>query len=223
MEKALGLHKEWLESKGKRGVRFSYIGCDFSEEIFKDAVLDWACMEKCNLRGACLSGASLKSISLRYSDLRFACLRDSDLSFANLTGACFLQADLRNVNLSGAILTHTDLRGANLKGANLSDAWFQAALGDAEGIPTVDHIADKLTFDKDGLIVYKYFGPQTDYRIYPKREPGLVLTQVCNPCRTTEDIEESSGIKFSSISRLAGYRNTIPKANVKLSRHRENP
>ena len=89
LDEILSLHKEWLETFGKKGAKAN----------LRDANLRGA-----NLRGADLSGANLSGANLSYADLRDANLRGANLRDANLRGA-----DLRGANLEGA-----DLEGADL-------------------------------------------------------------------------------------------------------------
>lgn len=101
-------------------------------------------------------------------------LRGADLSWANLRGA-----DLRGADLYLADLSEADLSGADLSGANLSGC---TGLLDAR-----EWLATNFASDAEGIIVYKRIG-RTQYQApsHWEASPGAVLTEVCNPCRTTE-------------------------------------
>ena len=64
LDEILSLHKEWLETFGKKGA-------------------------KANLRGADLEGADLSGANLSYADLRYANLRGANLEGADLDFSAF--------------------------------------------------------------------------------------------------------------------------------------
>lgn len=130
--------------------------------------------ERCNLSGAYLSGCNLSYCNLYRADLSGA-----DLSGAYLSGAYLSEANLRWANLCGCDLTEAKLSEADLRGADLSDC---KGLLDAR-----EWIAENFASDAEGIIVYKRIGC-TDYQApsHWEAQPGAVLTEVCNPCRTTD-------------------------------------
>ena len=111
---------------------------------------------------------------LSLTDLRphAALLRTSCLSRANLTGA-----DLFHADLTGADLFRANLTDANLSRANLSRA--KGLLDPSE------YLAEKFEATDEGILCYKSFesnyAPPPDWNI----EPHAVITEICNPCRTT--------------------------------------
>lgn len=134
LEECLELHKEWINSGGKRGQRANRPNSDFrgkelTEADFTSAALpqsnfeevkcDKVVLRKADLRGSTfkntlLSGADLRVSRLAQADLRNARLDRANLLGADLTGANLEGATMRGVNLSGANLTRTNLRGVNL-------------------------------------------------------------------------------------------------------------
>jgi hypothetical protein len=75
-------------------------------------------------------------------------------------------------SLSGADLRNADLRNADLSGANgLSVA--------------ADWLRENLDRTDEGYIVFKRFGDTKYYQPWTP-EPGLVIEEVCNPCRTSD-------------------------------------
>jgi len=87
------------------------------------------------------------------------------------------------LDLSGA-----NLSGANLSGANLSDANLRCAnLSGCRGLLcAADWLRDSFETTESGIIVYKRVG-ETFYNQPAswKIEDGGVITEICNPCRTT--------------------------------------
>jgi len=103
--------------------------------------------------------------------------------------AVFYGADLQEADLHEADLQGANLQGADLRGANLSGARGLLA--------TTDWIFHNLEKTPDGLIVYKRIG-QTTFNAPEswKMEPGSILTEVCNPCRTSEC---ACGVNFGTL------------------------
>ena len=100
LNKILGDHKLWVESKGEKG---------------RQANLEGADLTSAKLQGAILHGANLKK-----AHLFCAILLDSNLKGANLEGAYLEGANLKDVNLSGANLIGANLVATNLKGAKFT-------------------------------------------------------------------------------------------------------
>ena len=122
-----------------------------------------------------------------------AYLSYADLSYANLSGAYLSGAYLSDAYLSGAYLSGADLRGANLSGANLSGAYLSGAdlrgadLSGATGlIDSIDYLEKKFEKTEEGYVVYKVFngcyGPPAKWKV----EPGEVITEEVNSCRTAK-------------------------------------
>lgn len=117
------------------------------------------------------TGEAVKAAVLSGANLSDADLSDADLSGANLSGA-----NLRYANLSDA-----DLRDANLRGANLSGA---------TGLLSASRwMSSRFEANVDGYLVYKrlgngptQFAPPSHWAI----EPGSVLTEIPNHCRTDD-------------------------------------
>lgn len=77
-----------------------------------------------------------------------------------------------------ANLTRADLTGADLTGANLSRA---------KGLSLAsDILSDLFKVTKDGIIAYKIFGAQYGIPESWKLEPGAVITENVNHCRTND-------------------------------------
>jgi len=121
--------------------------------------------------------------NLSRADLRGANLSDADLRRADLSDADLSDADLSDANLRGADLRRADLSDADLSDADLSDANLSRAKNLLSSINYMDANFERTP---DGYIVYKTFGA-----IYPapkdwKIEPGSVIGEVVNPCRTND-------------------------------------
>ncbi|MFL5804404.1 MAG: pentapeptide repeat-containing protein [Roseiflexaceae bacterium] len=86
-----------------------------AREWLEDGSLEWADLDKANLRGADLHMAYLQIARLGRSNLQGA-----NLHGANLEGAFLYDTDLRGAELYGAVLYDADLHRADLRGANLS-------------------------------------------------------------------------------------------------------
>jgi len=116
---------------------------------------------------------------LSLTDLRphAALLRTSCLSRADL-----FRADLTDANLADANLTRANLADANLSRANLTDANLSRAKG---LLDPSEYLAEKFEATDEGILCYKSFesnyAPPPDWNI----EPHAVITEICNPCRTT--------------------------------------
>ena len=98
------------------------------------------------------------------------------------------RADLSGADLSGADLSEADLRWADLRWADLSGADLSRAnLSGAKGLSLAsDILSDLFKVTKDGIIAYKIFGAE---RCTPESwtlEPGAVITENVNHCRTND-------------------------------------
>ena len=120
---------------------------------------------------------------LRDADLRDAYLRGADLSCADLSCADLGCADLRDADLSDADLNGADLSCANLSGADLSNTILSGATG---LLNPIDYLAEKFERTEDGYVVYKVFNgcyePPAKWNI----EPGEIITEEVNFCRTNK-------------------------------------
>ena len=137
--------------------------------------------EKADLSYADLSCADLSGANLSGADLSYADLSGANLSGANLSGADLSCADLSDANLSGADLSGANLSGADLFSANLSGANLSGATG---LLNPIDYLSEKFERTEDGYVVYKVFN---GYYVPPakwKVEPGEVITEEVNSCRT---------------------------------------
>lgn len=117
----------------------------------------------------------------------------SDLSGCNLRGCNLRGADLRGCNLCGADLRGSNLCGSNLSGSDLCSADLSGAIG---LISAADWLSANFKADELGILVYKVFG---HLKTPPKHwiiEPSSVITEVVNPCRTTEC---GCGINFATL------------------------
>ena len=130
------------------------------------------------MRCADLSCADLSGAYLSGADLSYANLSGADLSYANLSGAYLSGANLRGADLSGADLRGADLSGADLRGADLSGATGL--------IDSIDYLEKKFEKTEEGYVVYKVFngcyGPPAKWKV----EPGEVITEEVNSCRTAK-------------------------------------
>ncbi|MHB8109191.1 MAG: pentapeptide repeat-containing protein [Syntrophorhabdaceae bacterium] len=85
--------------------------CSFAKPVLSydradlEKVKETRSCERCNLRGAHLSGADLAGANLSGADLTGANLSGTDLRYADLTGAKLGDAVLKNANLQGAIFS----------------------------------------------------------------------------------------------------------------------
>ena len=108
LEEKLASHLEWLDTRGKSGLR-----ADLSD----------ANLEGQELIGVKLTFADLHDANLRAADLLLADLRDSTLVRADLEDSCLVGANLEAANLEGASLeTAMGLVPRQIAGANLRDA-----------------------------------------------------------------------------------------------------
>jgi len=124
-------------------------------------------------------------VNLRGANLHRANLCGADLSWANLCGADLSWANLRGANLCEANLREADLRGANLSGG-------KGLLDPVAWIANLEQTGN-------GVICYKIFG---QYRISPdawKIEPGFIIEEIVNPCRTSDC---ASGINVATLEWL---------------------
>lgn len=115
--------------------------------------------------------------------LSCAYLSGAYLSCANLSGADLSGAKLSYANLGGADLSGANLRGADLSGANLSGADLSGATG---LLNPIDYLAEKFERTEDGYVVYKVFNGCYESPAKWKVEPGEVITEEVNSCRTDE-------------------------------------
>lgn len=97
---------------------------------------------------------------------------------ANLSYANLRDANLRCADLRGAILSGADLRGADLNGADLSCATGL--------LNPIDYLAEKFERTEDGYVVYKAFDACYASPAKWKVEPGEIITEEVNFCRTNE-------------------------------------
>ena len=127
------------------------------------ANLSRAGLSRANLSGANLSGANLSGADLAWADLAWADLSGADLAWADLAWA--------------------DLSGADLSGANLNNTILSGATG---LLNPIDYLAKKFERTKEGYIVYKVFNGSyispADWNI----EPGEIITEEVNSCRTND-------------------------------------
>lgn len=122
LQKVLDEHRVWLDSQGIRG---------------KQARLENAALQQCDLRGAdlryaVLTGARLTRAQLAGADLSFADLRNVELAYADcqqarLDSALVSGASLEGTCLEGASLQHASFNGANLRYARCQNADFSSA------------------------------------------------------------------------------------------------
>lgn len=117
--------------------------------------LNYANLNKTDLRDADLSYANLRGANLNDANLHSASLSFADLSYANLISINLESADLEEASLKGTDLKEANLKGANLEGVHLNDAdmigadlsnshMWGTSLGDCDlrlikGLHTVQH------------------------------------------------------------------------------------
>ncbi|HXW18423.1 MAG TPA: pentapeptide repeat-containing protein [Candidatus Acidoferrales bacterium] len=119
LEAMLDLHRAWVESNGKSGMRLELAHADFEGMDLTGA----------NLQGAVLNGANLQGSELLLADLRGASLVQANLQEANLLGA-----DLRGANLEGATLVGAaGLHTTQLAGASLLWSMLPSSIAEFEG------------------------------------------------------------------------------------------
>ncbi len=119
LEAMLDLHRTWVESHGKSGMRLELAHADFEGMDLTGA----------NLQGAVLNGANLQGSELLLADLRGASLVQANLQEANLLGA-----DLRGANLEGATLVGSaGLHTTQLAGASLLWSMLPSSIAEFEG------------------------------------------------------------------------------------------
>ena len=182
LKEILKKHKKWLNNE--EGGEKADLSC---------ANLSGAKLSGANLSDADLSGANLSCADLSCADLSNAKLSCANLSGAYLSGAYLSCADLSGAKLSCANLSDADLSGAylscaKLSCANLSDADLSGAdLSGATGLLNpIDYLAEKFERTEDGYVVYKVFNgcyvPPAKWKV----EPGEVITEEVNSCRTDE-------------------------------------
>ena len=100
----------------------------------------------------------------------------------------YCKEDGEKANLSGADLSCANLSCANLSGANLSCADLSCAnLSGATGLLNpIDYLAEKFERTEDGYVVYKAFDACYASPAKWKVEPGEIITEEVNFCRTNE-------------------------------------
>ncbi len=171
-------HERWLIDRGGECADLSNANLRYAD--LSGAKLRYADLWNADLSGAGLIDADLWNADLSGANLSGANLRYADLSGANLSGANLSGANLSGADLSGANLRNADLSGANLSGANLSGA----NLSGAEGLLSQSEWIAQLEHTEHGVIAYKQFdnhkSPPESWEI----EPGAVISEVVNPCRT---------------------------------------
>ena len=187
LKEILEKHKKWLnnEEGGEKA--------DLSGAYLSGADLSGADLRRADLSGANLSCADLRGADLRRADLSYADLSGADLRRADLSGANLSCADLRGADLSGAYLSYADLscadlRRADLRGASLRRADLRGAdLSCATGLLNpIDYLAEKFERTEEGYVVYKVFNGCYASPAKWKVEPGEVITEEVNSCRTDE-------------------------------------
>jgi uncharacterized protein YjbI with pentapeptide repeats len=104
--------------------------------------------EKCDFRGATLSGARAKNSTFVDCDFTGAKLVETDVEKDAFEKGCFAKADLTRISaggcrfadcdFSGATLFRADLRNADLRGANLRKADFREANLDGADLSNAD-------------------------------------------------------------------------------------
>ncbi len=129
LDECLDLHKLWVNSGGRDGLRANRPHSDFRgqsimEVDFTKAILPQSNFEAVNctsavFRKADLSGSTFKDALLSSADLRVSRLTRADMRNARLDRANMLGTDLAGANLEGASLRGVNLSGANLHRANL--------------------------------------------------------------------------------------------------------
>ena len=129
LDECLDLHKLWVNSGGRDGLRANRPHSDFRgqsimEVDFTKAILPQSNFEAVNctssvFRKADLSGSTFKDALLSSADLRVSRLTRADMRNARLDRANMLGTDLSGANLEGASLRGVNLSGANLHRANL--------------------------------------------------------------------------------------------------------
>ena len=169
-------------------------GVNLRKANLRNADLRFANLISADLMCADLSRANLNLAKLNLAklykaDLHEADLREADLFVADLHKANLSEADLYRANLRGADLYHANLSGANLSGVNLSEADLRNAnlSGVKELLDSVAWIEENFEMRDDGWIVaYKAVGETIFVSPWGEPQPGMEITEVCNPCRTVD-------------------------------------
>ena len=195
-------HKQWLNSKGKKGQRAvledlnltgSYLkGSDLRGALFYNTSL-----ESADLRGANLEGVNLREVDLRYARLQGANLKNTSLEEVNLRSANLESANLYNANLRRANLCNAILLNANLEYAILERANLEGSILDKKEIIRKGLILEKSMFgykkciNKGNIVIVKLSIPK-----------GSVVFSINNgKCRTNT-------VKVLSIVDLVGNKYT---------------
>jgi hypothetical protein len=108
-QRALVLHKQWLDSNGTQGERLDLSNKDLSGLHFEIIVREPLSFHRTDLRCADFSGTKLAGACFNGANLREANFRNADFTYAILSGA----------DLTGADMEGTDLTLAYTKGAIL--------------------------------------------------------------------------------------------------------
>ena len=143
LDEALALHRDWVNSNGKNGVRADFsdvdfahsdlyvpflAGVDFSQTICRGANFsglkmdDYARFWACDLSGACFAGASVDEANFVDTDLSHA-----DFSGARLCGASFRSAKLDGCNFSKVFAPRADFSSVSAHDADFSGAHLPRA------------------------------------------------------------------------------------------------
>lgn len=143
LDDALALHRDWVNSNGKSGLRADFsdvdfahsdlyvpllAGVDFSQTICKGANFsglkmdDYARFWACDLSGACFAGASVEEANFVDADLSHA-----DFSGARASGASFRAAKLDGCNFSKAFAPRADFSSVSAHDADFSGAHLPRA------------------------------------------------------------------------------------------------
>lgn len=158
LEERLASHLEWIDSRGKHGLR-----ADLSD----------ANLEGQELIGVKLKFADLHDANLRAADLLLADLRDASLVRADLEDSCLVGANLEAANLEGASLeTAMGLVPRQIAGTNLRDALLP---------PQIMEFPAAAKFARASRIAWRCFAPMvplvlTSWLIIWKTKDAQLLT-----------------------------------------------
>ena len=136
-----------------------------------------------NLRQADLYHANLRRADLSRADLNLINLREADLSAAKLSGAKLRYAKLRYANLRHAVLRGADLHFADLTCADLSETNLSGAKGLLDPVAWVN---ENFEMRDSWIVAYKAVGKTLYTSPWGEPQPGMEITEVCNPCRTVD-------------------------------------
>lgn len=163
------LHKAWVDTIGKEGVRLDLQDCDLqgadlSGMNLTDAILPKTRFNNAKMIDTILYGANLASAVFDYADLSGVALNKGLLDYASfvntaLIGSSALRATFIEANLKGANFMDSDLRWADFQNSNLEECTFQNAdlsgayLGGAQ-INNVDFTGAKGLDSVKGKYIY---------------------------------------------------------------------